>query len=386
MGMVKKIQAWMNVCTDNHDQCARARISSSHQDEDFVPSRLIKIGMDLTSVTQLTSLTTPVRYAALSYCWGSTNQLVTTTSNVSARYQQLHSANLPQTLQDAIFMTKALGLEYLWIDSICIVQDDKDDWAREASRMGDIYACAWIVLAATAASDCAEGFLHHRKEKLTLGSHELGPKALTIHARQINNHGPLSQTVMQHYPLFQRGWCMQERQLARRIVHSLPDEVHFTCQTKYYCECSLTPVGQWRNEFRLSPFRTLMLAQDTDGTTGTGFGIQWGQIVQEYSRLSLTHPSDTLPALSGLAQRMTHFNPKTYIAGLWERDIAYLLGWRRDIDMTKPQRSSGALAEPTFSWTASSGPVTYREKIIGPQCVDIYRLNAHTALLTLTGM
>lgn len=84
----------------------------------------------------------PVEFAALSYCWGNAEQNVTLTSNLSSRHQRLSVTSLPQTHQDAIFFTRALGRKYVWIDSICIVQDESKDWAAEASRMGDIYATA----------------------------------------------------------------------------------------------------------------------------------------------------------------------------------------------------------------------------------------------------
>jgi hypothetical protein len=319
---------------------------------------MIKLDLGRNDIICLASPATPVKYAALSYCWGTTRQDVTNVANLSDRYKQFSIRNLPQTTQDAIYMTKALGLEYLWIDSVCIVQDDPKDWATEAAKMGDIYSAAWIVLAATSASDCSQGFLNPRKDKLILKKLQLGSGVPDIHARQVNNHGEFQEAKLIHLPLFQRGWCLQERELARRIVHFLPDEVYMVCQTRHYCECGLTP-GGLRQRHNLSAFRLTTQIQDGSVSVTSRFADHWSPILIEYTKTTLTQATDTLPALAGLAQRMHQFEPGAYIAGLWERDIAYTLGWFIEHGDANPKAFREALPEPTFSWTASSYPVKY---------------------------
>lgn len=107
------------------------------------------------------------QYVSLSYCWGKSLAYTTTTKNL-----ELHKENngiqyddLPKTLQDAVFLVRHLGLQYLWADCLCIVQDNKADWEHEAGRMADVYTNAYLTLAATRASSCGEGFLQDRKNE-----------------------------------------------------------------------------------------------------------------------------------------------------------------------------------------------------------------------------
>jgi len=102
------------------------------------------------------------RYAALSYCWGDSLPLETTTTNLQAHESAIGFEKLPQTLQDAVMVVRYLGIRYVWIDCLCILQDSKADWEREAARMADIYSNAYLTLAASRAKHCGEGFLGTR--------------------------------------------------------------------------------------------------------------------------------------------------------------------------------------------------------------------------------
>jgi hypothetical protein len=150
----------------------------------FVPKRLINV----KGRCRLESAESPVRYAALSYCWGPIEQPSTTKSNVALRYNNFQYREFPQALQDAILMTRMLGLDYLWIDAICIVQDDKEEWAGEAARMGDIYSMAHVVLAATAANSATEGFLHSRDRPQRITSLVDPENPFIVNARVVDTH------------------------------------------------------------------------------------------------------------------------------------------------------------------------------------------------------
>jgi hypothetical protein len=105
------------------------------------------------------------QYIALSYCWGKTLPFTTITSNLERHKGKggIKYAQLPKTLQDAVFLVRYLGIQYLWVDCLCILQDDNADWEREASRMAGVYSNAYLTIAATRASHCGEGFLYARK-------------------------------------------------------------------------------------------------------------------------------------------------------------------------------------------------------------------------------
>ncbi|KAF2127844.1 HET-domain-containing protein, partial [Dothidotthia symphoricarpi CBS 119687] len=277
--MLSKIQSWIASCVATHHDCTIFNKS--------IPKRLIKLDGDAC----LRSPETPVRYAALSYCWGSFKQPTTTKANVAIRYNHLNISNLPQTLKDAVVMTRKLGIDYLWIDSICIVQDDEDDWATESAKMGDLYSNAYVVLAATGAI--------------------------------VNNHGFIEQTRLSQFPLFKRGWTMQERLLATRTVHFLPDEVLYECKTSTRCECG-TKNDSTLNQITWPPKEK---PHNPRWSHELEFSREWANIVSDYSKRHLTYANDVLPALSGIARRTLSIQPGKYIAGMWEKGIAFQLSW-----------------------------------------------------------
>ncbi|KAF4836161.1 hypothetical protein CGCSCA4_v012355 [Colletotrichum siamense] len=105
-------------------------------------------------------------YVALSHCWGQ-HQPAKTTKATLGRYKwRLIWADLPKTFQDAITVTRALGIDFIWVDSLCIIQDDPDDWAKEASQMASIYRNAYITIAVTSAAGGEEGFLYDRRRRI----------------------------------------------------------------------------------------------------------------------------------------------------------------------------------------------------------------------------
>jgi hypothetical protein len=227
--------------------------------------------------------------------------------------------------------------------------------------MADIYAGAWLVIAATQALDCAAGFLRPREKPLVMTSGQLGHNAPTVYARRTETHGCNLELTINQHPIFQRAWCMQERQLALRIVHFLPDEVLFRCRTITACECGASSARQEKGSTHSLPTSAsvhVKLGQVTAGRS-FAFGHAWAAIVKEYQCLRVTYLTDTLPALSGLARSMHTMDAGQYIAGLWENDIAYLLSWRLDVDI-RPHRTKhrNPLATPTFSWITAKGAVT----------------------------
>ncbi|KAF2844737.1 heterokaryon incompatibility, partial [Plenodomus tracheiphilus IPT5] len=150
-------------------------------------------------------------YITLSHCWGNLSDtqkksFCTSQENLSSRCSGFHVSELPKTFQDAVKVTRALGLSYLWIDSLCIVQsgDNGADWKRESVQMKDIYSQAYMTIAATAAADSLSGFLdrHYQPEYIF---------------------------VRDKAPLNQRGWVTQEMVLSRRTVYFSPNQMYWTC-------------------------------------------------------------------------------------------------------------------------------------------------------------
>ena len=159
----------------------------------------------------MSSPATPVRYAALSYCWGGYREYVTLSTDVAARHQSIDVSNLPQTLKDALFFARKLDLDYIWIDSLCIVQDDREEWSQQAALMANIYSSAYVVLAATRAKDATKGFLQPHQTPYIF-SHANHPFNLYAQLSQDPTLG--GAVYLDHTPVFQRGWYLQETLLA----------------------------------------------------------------------------------------------------------------------------------------------------------------------------
>jgi hypothetical protein len=354
------MKKWISDCCTFHQHVSPRR--------NLNPTRLVKLGRYEDDSARLYSPKHPVEFAALSYRWGLGKQSETTKDNVTKRYQELNTLGFPKTLQDAIHITRKLGLEYIWIDRICIIQDDKEDWVNEASLMADIYASAYVVLSATATEDCQDGFLQERPKPFLIQYAQHGQQFQEVYARQIETHTCECEYEKPKidYALYKRGWCMQERFLACRIIHFLPNEILFECQAGRKCECdgasterrgpNVVPIGGYDN------FGGLQAAQEMDTKI---FAHNWTRIVQEYSQMKLTYGEDSLPALSGLAACVEHLKPGKYIAGLWEQEIGYQLGWcinpTDDLTRRWEDPKNINILGPTFSWSSHvMGPVEYR--------------------------
>ncbi|KAI8940550.1 hypothetical protein NX059_004228 [Plenodomus lindquistii] len=283
---------------------------------------------------------------------------MTIKANIAQRHERIDVSLLPQTLQDALFATRKLGLEYIWIDSICILQDDRDDWAKEASTMADVYSNGYAVLAATAASSSTQGFLWPRKPPLSIACTSPSGSQSTIHARRNDTHWCNLKRHNTEYPLYSRAWCMQERYLARRTVHFLPAEVRFECRTHDTCECNVVPWPHPQPDSGDDYYRILRAACESSSGSSISdaeFAGLWNNLVKEYSAMGITHRSDLLPALGGIARSLGPvIAPGLYLAGLWERGLAFQLSWYcEDFDTHLSPIASRSVHTPTWSWISS---------------------------------
>ncbi|KAJ4986560.1 hypothetical protein SVAN01_07996 [Stagonosporopsis vannaccii] len=358
---IKKVQGWLTGCEERHSICTdySSQVRS-------LPRRLLHIvGPDTICLVVPSQ---PTKYSALSYCWGQSVQPKTTRKNQFSRLQYFNCREFPQTLKDAIYFTYSLGVEYIWIDCLCIVQDDADDWAAEAARLADIYSGAWVVLAATRSNDVAQGFLQSRPKPVDVSIPRARKDPLRLQARNVSNHSFYGETVdMERLPLFQRGWCMQERLLACRIIHFLPDEIFYECRQDSRCECGLSREIRPGRGFQKTLWPSLEDPTSSRHHYPNGDAYtcwdQWHAIAQSFSKLQLTYAYDALPALSGIAKRALLLRPGTYLAGVWEIGIAFHLSWRRcdATPETKCLEEIGVEITPTFSWISCRSPIEYHE-------------------------
>lgn len=177
-------------------------------------------------------------YITLSHCWGNLSDtqkksFCTSQENLSRRCSGFHVSELPKTFQDAVKVTRALGLSYLWIDSLCIIQsgDNGEDWKRESVQMKSVYSQAYLTIAATAAADSLSGFLnrHYQPEYISLRD-DFGQRLFV--STDIDDFD----SDVGGAPLNQRAWVTQEMVLSRRTIYFSTKQMYWTCGEGVYCE------------------------------------------------------------------------------------------------------------------------------------------------------
>lgn len=376
-----RAKRWISRCDDEHE-CGGG-------DAPFLPARVLAITSDPIKLIVPTSGTTG-RFAALSYCWGSTGNLTTTSNNIKEREAGIQWETLPNLFQDVVQITRQMGIHFLWIDALCIIQDDQADWQRESSNMGGIYSGAYVTIACDSARDTSYRLTNPRNCVLLPvdgdGIDErterddslkaLAPVVIDGHAhsffvRNTPSHVDILSETPEHtlsFPLMMRGWTMQERLLSNRILHFTAHEMVWECQNTYYCECGGIPQGfRWgrgitaeasfwrakavRSSDRTTSFRNLTCPGDT--LRNESFVIFWTHLIDSYTTRRLTFESDRLPAISAIAKDLGL--AKTYLAGLWLEDLPWHLAWvanSRSGSM-RPSVYNG----PTWSWVSVSTKV-----------------------------
>lgn len=204
----------------------------------FSLDRLKQSNQNPTTI-RLVSVETPVRYIALSHCWGQlsseqTNQWLTTRDNLESRTNIGFPTDiLPATFQDAITVTRRLGERYLWIDSLCILQGDKDDWESEAKKMGDVFRGAYCTIAATSSRDSTQGFLKRTDFSSIPWVRIPEQSRPPVFATTFINR--FEEDVL-YGPLNSRAWVFQERALSRRIIHFTDRQTYWECGGGVRCE------------------------------------------------------------------------------------------------------------------------------------------------------
>lgn len=318
-----------------HASCGRSNT--------FVPSRLI----DVNKLCLVSHLPKGTKYAALSHTWGlkqyrKVPMPVTTKQTLNDRLQGIEWTELTKTFQDAIRIAVALRIDYLWIDSLCIVQDDLGDWTIESSQMSSIYGGAYIVISATRSAIGDDGIFHDRPAPIEVEHVLVRPRL----SHSIFTDPNASQ--FDENPLFSRGWCFQERLLASRVIHFSANELVWECNEDLQCECGSVKFSNDRNfKMRLGS----VLSQDDQSKR---FNI-WAEVIRAYTSRNLTFETDRLPALSGTAQRFQTSYSGRYLGGLWESDLPSALLWNDIADPSKPQYVTPSNTAPSWTWLSLPG-------------------------------
>ncbi|XXG99692.1 hypothetical protein Hte_006033 [Hypoxylon texense] len=356
----RMVTRWQQECSDAHKDCPKGRSESE------LPTRVLDLGESEAAPIRLYEPPDGEKatYASLSHCWGGTINSITTEANKAARTDSMSFDDLPQNFKDAIHVTRAIGIRYLWIDALCIVQDSKADWFREAARMHSVYAGASVVISALDAGGSTAGFLKPNRVPLAVINDEYAVQKVF---RELNDY-------LLDCPLVRRGWCMQERLLANPILHIGKEQMFWECHTEFKCEDGRKYTGESDGHV-MAEFLSIRKRIGVSAAQGIELDFKaWYQLLEEYSTRDFTVSSDKLPALAGAAALFKSTKPAaTYAAGLWKEDVARGLLWCAHYDHVPGRKVWGisttdrisVLAKPpeqrapSWSWAALDGHIDF---------------------------
>lgn len=348
-------RVWLRYCDDNHVSCF-PKLS-------YTPKRLLHIGaIKLRLYESDGSMKTPP-YAALSHLWGTGPHFITTPANITDLRRGIDLDSFPAALRDAAYVCRALGIEYLWIDSLCIIQGPEGDWFEEATLFDDVFNGAYVVLSATCSTGMHDGFLRDRPSRhyRTL---ECSPRKGFYVCDFIDDFD----RDVSESPLYKRAWTLQERIFARRTIFFTATQLYWQCGQGIRCE---TMTSMTRPSVSLLGDPNFPQASLKEFKT---FGVQLVQsLYRTYSRLALSNPLDRPFAIVGIEQRLARALGHYAAFGVFvdpevESVFARYLLWHRghtEIDLIKISIDRPTFAPPSWSWTAYQGGIDYVEVPFG---------------------
>ena len=385
-------KSWLLECVSSHDTCEA-------DDKGYeLPRRLLDTADDqeIRLIRTEDNLLPGAAYVALSYCWGPNGgNLCTFKANLGEHMKGIPITSLPQTIRDVIFACKQLGQRYLWVDALCIVQDDPDDKRTQIPQMADIYSGALLAVSAAASSGVLEGCplaptelqpvqpqvfeLAYASAEERLPGEESERRVTVViekmeheRCRKLPGHWA-HETFDQDArdlvnPIEERAWCFQERFLARRTLFIGKGELSWICASEVQCECRKsgpqikTQEGDrvFTHRFNLSQVsvKKLFLESELDKT----YSFLWSDIVTEYSARMLTQFGDRVAALEGVSvafrRRWPHiYRAGDYAFGCWRPFLGDLLVWTASGEPVSAQIGRGLF--PSWSWASCGRPVTF---------------------------
>lgn len=360
---------WIEACETQHEHCGVGRdvpLPKRLIDLDPIQNADNEFGVKLAETENLVGT-----YASLSHCWGKEPMpMRTLEATIEPHKIFMPWKELPRTFQDAANISRRLGIRYLWIDSLCIIQDSTDDWQIESAKMANIYRNSFITIAAAAAGDFRGGCFARDKIGDTC-FHVQGddvPDGTVIGVRDSNGLGWVHDEshLSSFFTMFTRAWIFQERLLSRRVLYFNHGELQLECRQGLVCECDnifilphaspKTRAGMCMQSVKKQYFqaiKSLCLGSPGDPVDTAALNNHWQKAVMQYSKLHLTYPGDKLPALSGCAKDFGSYTGDQYLAGIWRHTFVQGMLWTVLGPVTEPRPTWRA---PSWSWASVDTP------------------------------
>ena len=381
---------WLNRCTARHDKC---QPSSRVSETSFVPTRLLDVKGDAIRIietkNEIQGKAAERRFVALSHCWGKTPIIRTLNENYQDFLKNIDPDSLSKTFREAVYATRRLNFRYLWIDSLCIIQNNDADWGSEAATMCNVYSSATLTIAAAHAPEGNVGCFEERDGILQFpfivdvplpGPGTLGTKSTRRARIQFTSYGRSKGLNSPEPPLYGRAWVLQEQLLSPRMLIFDGEQLRWECLSTHGSERS-PQGGMTRHDGHHRAIRKGVMDDteffDLPEYEDRDFAARaqhqyWCYAVIDYTHRGMTKPSDRLVAIDGIAGALRRKTKQVYLAGLWSGHFWIGLLWsishRNEYTPTTMRafnleenhhvRHKEPLS-PSWSWASVTVPVVY---------------------------
>ena len=322
-----RLQLLYASCLISHPKCAKRYIAPSSASS--LPTRLLDLSNckanGKVSIVDSSGLAARTVYMTLSHTWGARPCLKLSRLTHNALTAGFRVNALPRTFRDACFVALELQCNYLWIDSLCIIQESENDWLHESSRMASVYANSSLTIAASAAEDSHAGLFHRRDLRRCLASIDFHCACGAGSFGVIEHDGPSYGSA--GLPLHQRAWVQQELALSRRIAYFTDVQIIWICLEQIWGELDLRIGCPTVNAAQLKPgIPQYDMSHMLTERPKVSLPQEWTRTIEDYSVLKLTYARDRLIAVAGMAKLYHTHSQGTlgrYCAGLWEQSLAH---------------------------------------------------------------
>ncbi|KAI0843805.1 HET-domain-containing protein [Daldinia vernicosa] len=376
-GEIGFARALLDGCQKRHPECR----ATDDNVPPNMPTRVLDIGVSpgWTRLVQTQQLGIREPYLALSYCWGQGVRHTTELNdgNFTSFLELIDEDNLTTTHQECIAIARHLGIRYVWIDSLCIIQGNLEDWLYESERMAEVYGNAVLTVIAGRAADSRTGFRVNNIEQVV-------PPCPIPFGKDLGNVYLWLLRSKAEGPVSTRGWCFQEKVLSRRALIYAMEQIYFSCQRSQLWEdgtlnmqdSSQLRIGSFPNPAEDANMKFDISEQEQLRTRM--LHLWYKEILPDYTLRQLTNPDDIFAACSSIVQLTRRSIRSRYLAGIWEADMARGLLWctsysvkwiLRKFSWPKPKRPVNRNGEtvsraPSWSWASVQGQIYTRPEFL----------------------
>ncbi|KAI0162344.1 heterokaryon incompatibility protein-domain-containing protein [Xylariaceae sp. FL1272] len=365
---IRWAQDWLSYCERNHERCRQSQSTPP-----TMPTRLIDLGESSSEAPPKLHVTNggTGRYIALSYSWGEgvRHKVQLKTSTMESLKIAIPESSMTRTHQECLQVARMLGYRYVWIDAFGIIQDDKDDWAKESVKIADVYGNAHLTIVAGRSDNSLDGFIKNDGFSMslppiaipysTLGDATEDGAECYLALRRSSSFGPITK----------RAWCFQELKLSRRLLIYGKEQMFFECREQKNNENGTYIFHRWQGKRYFDLSVNFGLNSDI---TREEVLERWYAITYEYSLREVFDPTDNFATMAGIAARFQRALGCRFLAGLWESDMLAGLMWKsrrvyytpggklplaRPVAVKGPQKGKHITRAPSWSWLSLLGPI-----------------------------